>query len=271
MPDPEKNGYAVPAVDAMLDIVEHLAKTDHACGVSELSRDLGVSTNLAFRIMKRLVERGYAKADASSAYRLGAGFLCLGLRLQNQFDLQQNARSHLELLAAQTSETAQLQIPDGDSMLVLDAVTPRADYYLQIVPGTRLLHHGNAFGKAVLAFLSPDVWPDVKNRPLPALTRRTITSLGKLEDELALVRVYGLAYDWQEYADGIYCIGAPVFDAQGQPVAGVGVTGLFSRFDPGWRKEAERQVLDCARAISRDIGYDGSRYAGWRQAEAGQA
>ncbi|MDD5706500.1 MAG: IclR family transcriptional regulator [Kiritimatiellae bacterium] len=255
------NHYAVPAVDAMLDIVEHLSGTERALGVTELSRALGLSTNLTFRVMKRLVERGYADADAGCAYRLGAGFFRLGMALYRRFDLRLRARPHLERLAQLTGETCQIEVPDGARMLVLDVVAPPADYYLQVVPGASLYPHGNAFGKAVLAFLDAAE----RERLLPSsrlarLTSRSTTSRAALMKELAHVRTSGVAHDHEEYADGIFCVGAPVFDVEGKPAAGLGVTGLSSRFDASRQAEIEHDVLACARDVAHDVGYAGDFY-----------
>jgi hypothetical protein len=65
----------------------------------------------------------------------------------------------------------------------------------------------------------------------------------------------GLAYDNEEYTSGIYCIGAPVFDAEAKIVAGVGITVLLSWFDHRRTSVFEQNVLECARRISKDIGY----------------
>jgi hypothetical protein len=105
-------------------------------------------------------------------------------------------------------------------------------------------------------------------RRLPAFTPTTLTDPRALLAELAAVRETGLAYDREERVTGVYCIGAPVFDVNGAAVAGLGVTGLVSRFDAESRKRFEREVLACAAEVSRDIGYRGDRFERFRPAGA---
>ncbi len=260
-PVPAKTRYAVPAVDAMLDLVEHLAELDRPCGVTELSRALGMSTNLAFRVMRRLVDRGYAEVDGGGAYQLGVGLFRLGMRLRNRFELRRRAHPHLERLADRTGETSQLQVLDGRRMLVIEAVSPPADFFLQVMPGSRLHLYCNAFAKAVLAFLPATEVDRLLPARLARLTERTLTSKRALKAELATVRRDGLAYDREEYSDGIFCLGAPVFDVAGQPVGGLGITGLSSRFGAGRQLPAAKLVLAAAAAVSRDLGYAGDRFA----------
>ncbi|MCU0979875.1 MAG: helix-turn-helix domain-containing protein [Pirellulaceae bacterium] len=93
---PASNKYAVPAVEQMLDIVEHLAQHDRPCGMTELARTLGISTNGVFRILRCLAQRGYAEADPAGGCRLGTKFFTLGRWLQARFDLRRRARPQLE-------------------------------------------------------------------------------------------------------------------------------------------------------------------------------
>jgi len=258
---PAANKYAVPAVEQMLDIVEHLADNHRAYGITELARQLGISTNGVFRILRCLVERGYAEADPAGGYRLGTKFFTLGMRLQARFDLRRRARPHLERLCEQSGETVQLYSLQDAQALVLDCVTPAASSFIQVLPGSRMEIHASAFSKAVLAFLPEDEARRRLPRKLAALTPHTVTDKEKLFQEFAQIRASGFAYDREGYMLGIYCIGVPVFDVNGEPVAGLGVTGLVSVFHPEKQVELERAILACAENVSRDIGYEGGKFA----------
>lgn len=249
-----KSRYSVPAVDAMLDILEYLAEHREPVGVTTLARNLELSTNLVFRVMKRLVERGYATMNEARAYQLGTRFFTLGMKLYSTFDLRNHVRPYLQELCEASGETCQLQVPDGDRMLAAEVVTPHSDYYMQVVPGSRVYYHANAFGKCVLAHLAPEEVEEVLADGLPALTPNTITSLETLQQELASIRETGLAHDRNEYLLGVYCIGAPVFDCRGAVAGGIGITGLSTRLTPGRAAELENQVKACAAAISAAIG-----------------
>ena len=259
-----RNKYAVPAVEQMLDIVEHLAGNHRGYGITELARALGISTNGVFRILKCLTERGYAEADPAGGHRLGTKFFSLGMRLQSRFDLRRRARSHLERLCSQAGETVQLYALQDDHALVLDCVTPAASSFIQVLPGSRMAIHASAFSKAVLAFLPENELRRRLPRKLDALTPHTVTDKKKLGAELSRIHTTGLAYDREGYMLGIFCIGAPVFDVNGEAVAGVGVTGLVSVAHPKKQAALEHLILTCAERLSRDIGYAGGLFGGFR-------
>lgn len=250
----------VPAVGRMLDLVGFLAERERPYGINELARELKVPVNSVFRILTCLAKRGYVETGgASSGYQLSSGFFSLGMKLHARFDLRRRARPHLEALARRTGETAQVHVPDGGDLLVLDVAAPPAPFFLQVVPGTRLEYHAGAFGKAILAFQPEERVRRLLPARLPAFTPRTVTERDRLMEELRRTRKTGLAYDREERVTGVYCIGAPVFDANAEAVAGLGVTGLVSRFDAANRRRFEEDVLACAERVSRDIGYRGGR------------
>ena len=259
------NKYAVPAVERMLDIVEHLAQNHRSYGITELARSLGISTNGVFRILKCLAERGYAEADPAGGYRLGTKFFTLGMQLYARFDLRRRARPHLERLCEQSGETVQIYSLRGDHALVLDCVTPAASSFIQVLPGSRMEIHASAFSKAVLAFLPEAEAHRRLSHKLAALTPHTITDKEKMFEELARIRASGLAYDCEGYMLGIFCIGAPVFDVNGEPVAGVGVTGLVSVSHPKKQSVLEQTIMACAENISCDIGYEGGQFDEFRK------
>jgi len=256
-----KTTYSVPAVDRMLDIIEFLSSSRTPSGITELSKELKINTNSIFRIMKRLVERGYVEVDSGSGkYQLSTKFFTIGMSLYTRFELRQSARKHLEWLSTETGETAQIQIPDGDRMLVMDTVVPHVSFFLQVIPGSRVYYHSNAFGKSVLAFMDENDVRAILPKNLPSLTKNTITDINVLISQLANVRKTGIAFDVEEYNYGVFCIGAPVFDIEGKSVAGLGMTGLTSRYHSSDSKKMIRAVLETARRVSAETGYEGDYF-----------
>jgi DNA-binding IclR family transcriptional regulator len=254
--------YSAPAVDRTLDILEFMAVHPRPYGATELSRCLNIPINSVFRILKRLTQREYTVQDPfSDGYQLSTKVFSLGMSLYTRFELRQRARPHIEWLCRETEETCQLQIPHGDMMLVLDTVSPEVPYFLRVVPGGLVYYHPNAYGKAVLAFLSEDEIKKIVPPRLPALTPHTIVLRTELMKMLEDVKKTGLGYDNEEYNEGIRCIGAPVFDVEGRAVAGLGVSGLVSTFRNNRQATFEQLVLECAHRVSKDIGYSGDYFA----------
>jgi DNA-binding IclR family transcriptional regulator len=254
--------YSAPAVDRTLDILEFMAVHPRPYGATELSRCLNIPINSVFRILKRLTDREYTVQDPfSDGYQLSTKVFSLGMSLYTRFELRQRARPHLEWLCRETEETCQLQVPHGDKVLVLDTVSPEVSYYIRVVPGGLVYYHANAYGKAMLAFLSEDEIKKIIPPRLPSLTPHTIVLRTDLMKQLQDVKKTGLGYDNEEYNEGIRCIGSPVLDVEGRAVAGLGVSGLVSTFRNNRQATFEQLVLECAHRVSKDIGYSGDYFA----------
>lgn len=252
--------YNAPAAEAILEVLEFMAASPGPRGPTELARQLDLSANLTFRILNVLQDKKYVIRNDAGQYELTAQLFSLGMRLQNSFDLHKQSRPFLERLAAATGEGAQIQLPAGDRMLQLDFVPPREEYFLAVTPGIRVYYHGNAFGKAVLAFLPQAEETEILEAPLKQLTRHTVIKVAALQKELGEIRKTLVATEFDEYVEGSYCIGSPVFNAAGKVVAAVGITGLSVRFDPKQLPERCRQVRECAKNIAQAIGYTGDIY-----------
>jgi DNA-binding IclR family transcriptional regulator len=180
-PDPN---YSAPAVDRALDIIEHLAVDSRGRGVNELARELDIPVNSAYRVLQRLVDRGYVGVD-DEGHQLTSRIYSLGLSLQARFDLKGRARPHLEALSLRTRLTCSLQIIDRGEVLLVDSVVPEADYWLAVRDGIRLEVTSSAFGKAMLPFLPKSEQKAILSRPRVKHTRNTLMTEAAIQSAMA--------------------------------------------------------------------------------------
>ena len=116
--------------------------------------------------------------------------------------------------------------------------------------------HCTALGKAVLAFLPPQRARAILTRHgMTRHTPRTIMAAPGLERELARVRRQGYAVDDVEFEDGVRCVGAPIFDHRGNPIAAISVSAPASRMPLARAHEVGAIVSDGVAGISRAMGW----------------
>lgn len=87
---------------------------------------------------------------------------------------------------------------------------------------------------------------------MPALTANTHTEPAALKRELAAICERGYSLDLEEFADGVCCIGAPIFGPVGRVVASLGIPMPASRYHAGGAALAER-VCEAAAAATRAL------------------
>ena len=234
-------------------------------GITELSRTLGISGNMTFRVLSILNAYRYTECDPSGKYRLSSKMYSIGTRLGERLNLDNCAQPWLDRLCRVTGEVAHMQVADGKRCLLAASAEPARDFYFYVKRGSRLHYHPNAFGKAMLAFFNEDTFKLATSEGLPALTPHTITDIDALNRSLEETRRTGFAYDIEEYNSGVFCVGAPVFDVNGTVVAGVGIISFISALDERGYKGYQAPVLDCAKNISLSIGYDGNLFETWEK------
>ena len=84
-------------------------------------------------------------------------------------------------------------------------------------------------------------------------TRVTIDSEEELEHELTEVRRIGIAYDRGEELPELRCVGAPVLDVSGYPVAAVWIGGPESRLDDRTLEQFGALVRETAAQIQERL------------------
>ena len=81
-------------------------------------------------------------------------------------------------------------------------------------------------------------------------------SLAELVRELATTRKRGYATEDEGVREGVSCYGAPVFDASGQAVAGIGVCIHKGRLGADRGARHLRMLLEAAQRLSQRLGWD---------------
>src|SRR5699024_5701989 len=96
--------------------------------------------------------------------------------------------------------------------------------------GDRSPLHAASVGKAVLAHLPEPSLALVLERGLEQYTPQT-ADRERLQQQLAEIRRVGYAVNDREYRAAVSAIAAPIFDAQGAPIASLCISMPSSRYD----------------------------------------
>ena len=159
-------------------------------------------------------------------------------------------------LARETGESGALAIPVGwEALLVYkeDCVHPILP---SIQVGTRFPLNASAVGKAILAhFTKRELDRYMESTEFVALTPKTPTDPDKLRKELAAIRASGLAYNRDNYCEGISAIAAPVFDHSGKVVAAVSISVLSHSLTKEKEVVCEDVIAKITARFSRLLGY----------------
>lgn len=236
-------------------LLQRLSQSD-GMSLSELAKAAGESTATVYRVLITLQGRQMVEMDSQSQlWHVGAGTFRAGTAFLRRSNLVERARAPMQALMRDTGETANLGIEQEDAVLFLTQVETHQAIRAFFPPGTRSPMHVSGIGKALLAWMSPGRAQAVISRAgLEGFTPASLTDADALAADRAATRARGYAIDNEERAPGMRCIAAAIFNAHGEPVAGVSVSGPAFRLAEAHTAVTGRRVLGVAAEITHAIG-----------------
>ncbi len=250
----------VRALDRAMTLLQRLAQSD-GLTLSELAQAEGESPATVYRVLTTLAQHQMAEVDPrTQVWHVGPGTFRAGAAFLRRTNVVERARAPMQALMRATDETANLGIEQGNEVMFLTQVETQRAIRAFFPPGTRSPMHASGIGKALLAWL-PDSRTESlgQNGALEVFTPATIASVAALREDLAQIRERGFSLDDEERTPGMRCIAAPVFNAHGEPVAGISVSGPVFRMPTDALAQIGAMVARHAADVTEAIGGQASK------------
>lgn len=251
----ERGSPLIQSVTTALRVLQAFTHRERVLGVSELARRLGIGKSTAHRMLTTLAADGFIIQTSDGRYRLGMKLWELGNQVVHGLELREVAHGSVEALRQRTGEAVHIGVLDGTDVVYVDRFESESTQRLFTRLGTRMPAHATSSGKVLLAFGPQQHVERVCAGGLVRLTARTITTRGGLHSALDRVRTQGYAESIEEAEKGVTSVGAPVFDFQGQVIAGLSVAGPSTRLTRERLPEIGVQVRRTAADISSLMGH----------------
>lgn len=235
-----------------LSILETLAGSPQGKGVTELSRELDLSKSNTFRLLQSLTTLGYVKPSESKAYFATMKAWQVGQKVIGNLNLPELAAPQMRALSRATGEAIYLAVPDGLSVLYIDKVESTQPIRSFTPKGGSAPIHCVATGKALLA-ANYDLLRDQVKDHLVKFTPKTITSIKKLDADVAKTQKRGYAVDSGEYRERIYSFGAAIRAPNTEAVAAIGVSVPDVNLSGNRADEICAAVAEAAAVVSERL------------------
>lgn len=217
--------------------------------LAELSRASGLNKTTTHRLLRALQSESLIDRNpATSAYSLGAGLMALGVQALASSDLRRRVRPVLRTLARDTGETATLEVPFEDSMLILDEVAGSHVLGSAGNIGTRWPIHATSTGKAWLAFDETGI--DRLAETLAPMTASTITNKADLQPQLAEIRRRGYAVTVDEIEEGFTAVATIIRGVLGDVLGALSIGGPTQRLTAARRAELGVSLCRAAQRLN---------------------
>lgn len=231
-----------------LSILDQFAKVDEL-GIKELSTNTGIPASTVQRIVNTLVMRQYLEQNPYTLkYSLGIALYNLCGNYSNNKKWIEQVQVQMEHLVEQHQETVNLGVLQDDHIVYLT----KADSPQVLRPNFTVGSHypvlTTSLGRCLLAYQTKakqEKWFEVNGIPE--------AEAAKYFDLFAEIRKNGYAVEDEKFQVGLFCIAAPVFQANNQIVAAISMTIPKARLDYAKLNAMIADLQQTAAQISQEL------------------
>lgn len=242
----------------MLDILEEIAQEKNGITVSEIAKRLNLQISTTYNLLNTLKMRDYVYQDIETKkYFIGVKIMSLKNTYTNNLDIQKVAAPYLDELHKEIAETIHLSIRVGSHVVPVHRL--EAKHAIRVdseYVGNKGPLYCTATGRALLLSLPESELDCFLNRiDILPFTEHTITDIEKIKEELANSKARGYTRDFMEYQQGVFCIGAPIYNYNSDVISSISVSVPSLRFSPHEQERITNNVIKTAQKISQQLGY----------------
>jgi DNA-binding IclR family transcriptional regulator len=256
----ERSPYVIASALRTLEVLRAFGRRPHRFGLADITILLGLERNQAYRSLKTLEAAGFLVATDDARYELGAAAARLSSAAMrfHSASVIDVAGPVLDRVSADTRETVHLFVRRGQRAVCVDRRESPQSVRLMSILGRSLPLHAGAVPKAMLAHLPAAEREAVLASldDLPSFTERTFRDRDALATELEVIRERGHAVSDEDFDASARGVGAAIFDADGDVVAGISVGGPSFRIDDATLERFAALVRAAAHDISRELAHD---------------
>lgn len=253
------NYKRVPAIEKCFSILELLAVEKRPFGYNEIVRLLNLNKSTVFNILHTLNEFEVLEKGRDGLYRLGPRLFVLGNAAAGGSELIQTVHPYLESVNNKFKLSSFFGILSGQEVIILDKADGAQQIKISSEIGMRISVFAGVAGKALLSQLpEAEIDKHLAEITPKKYTSRSIVDEAAYKKEILDVKENGIAYDREEYIEGLMAVGAPVKTYRKDLQGAIWAVGLKQEF----REDVMTRVTEFLLDIAREIDYRFSIGAG---------
>lgn len=241
----------VPAIDKCFTVLELLARSREPMGISDISGKLGLNKSTVFNIVYTLMDLNVLENQPDGKFVFGTRLYILGNMAGKRSELIQTAHPYLEMINEKTKLSAFLGLRSDDRSILIDKVDSAYPIKLSSDIGLRMPVLAGPGIKAMLSQLPDEKIDDILARTeLKRYTPYSITDKSVYKAEILEVRKQGIAYDREEYVEGMVSFAVPIKVKGKDLQAAIWAVGLTHQVP----KSSIPEIVKLLVGISEEIG-----------------
>jgi IclR family transcriptional regulator, blcABC operon repressor len=245
----------VPALERGVRLLDFVATCPDKPTLTDLVVALNLPKSTVHGLCSTLTELGLLRRNPDNTFQIGPHVM----RWANSFSRETNVVKEFAQIWDTESflpgATVTLSVLEAGEVVYVAARNSGTIAGFNFRIGMRLPAVFTATGKAFLSYLSEPEIRALLPDGLPApMTPYSVPEMPVLMKQLRQIQEQGYSVDNQEVAEGMICIGAPLLNAQNQPIAAIAVSLLADTLSQDEIKQIADSVSEIARNLSVRLG-----------------
>ncbi len=246
------NYKKVPAIEKCFSILEFLAEEKRPFGYNEIVRNLNLNKSTVFNILHTLNELNILEKGPDHLFSLGPRLFVLGNAAAGGSELIQTVHPYLEAINTEFKLSSFFGILSDRDVIILDKADGAQQIKISSEIGMKISVFSGVAGKALLSQLLESEIDELLASVTPkSYTQKTITDMDAYKKEILSVKETGIAYDQEEYIEGLMAAGVPLKTYRENLQAAIWAVGLKQEF----REDVMARISKFLLNISEEIDY----------------
>jgi DNA-binding IclR family transcriptional regulator len=254
-----QNYKRVPAIDKCFSILELIADGKRPFGYNEIVKNLGLNKSTVFNILHTLNDLEVLEKGPDGLFRLGPRLFILGNAAAGGSELIKTVHPYLETLNQDFKLSSFFGILSGHEIIIVDKADRAQQIKISTDIGMRIPFFAGVAGKALLSQLPEKDIDDIMSKNNPKrYTSKSIIDKAAYKEEIFNVKEAGIAYDREEYIEGLVAVAVPIQTYREDLQAAIWVVGLKQEF----RKDVMMRISKFLLNMATEINYRFAMIAG---------
>ncbi|AEH47636.1 IclR family transcriptional regulator [Parageobacillus thermoglucosidasius] len=223
--------------------------------LQEMVELLQMPKTSVYRMAQSLVKLGFLQ-KTDDYYQLGLAFLSFGMLVAERLDLRKIALPVMERLKEDTKEAVNLVIRDGNEAIYIEKVDTSEPVRVYTKVGRRAPLYAGACPRVLLTFMDRDEQQRyIDNVKMVKIAKNTIVRRDTLRAIIEQDRKRQYTVSYSELEDYSAAVAVPIFNHEGNVVAGLSIAGPEHRFSPEAVQRMVPMLQQAAWQISEQLGF----------------
>jgi DNA-binding IclR family transcriptional regulator len=253
------NYKRVPAIDKCFSILTLMAEAKRPFGFNEIVKNLGLNKSTVFNILHTLKDLDVLEKGPDGLFRLGTRLFILGNAAAGGSELIQMVHPYLETINREFKFSTFFGILSSQEVIILDKADRAHRIKISSEIGMRMPIFAGVAGKALLSQLPETAIDEILSEITPKpYTPKTIIDKAVYKKEILSVKKTGIAYDREEYIEGLIAVAVPLQTYREDLQAAIWAVGLKQEF----REDVMMRITTFLSDIGKELNYRFSMIAG---------